>query len=112
MKTLFSLPILMIFPQKPTTLTAPLHFDELFRVHLVGKKIGDTVIYKDFFTSSFSFLDQQGDEAYAQKCVEILEILLKGNKISTHDENISIQQGEHLLTTIPSANGKIIQFSE
>lgn len=75
-----SLPTLFVGPKRSSTLSLNLHFDEIFRVHFVGKRLSpDTVAYADFFLTSLSFLDQSNEPEYAEGCVALLRALLDGD---------------------------------
>lgn len=74
---LFASPVLLLGPKNPEALTLPLHFDEIFRIHFIGKRIGESVVaYADFFLTSLSFLDQKADSEYARNCLRVLDAAL------------------------------------
>lgn len=89
-----SLPTLFVGPKSSSTLSLNLHFDEIFRVHFVGRRLSpDTVAYADFFLTSLSFLDQSNEPEYAGGCVALLRALLDGdNFVAMSDGRVVVRK--------------------
>lgn len=94
-----SMPVLLVGPKRFSTLSLNLHFDEIFRVHFVGRRLSpDTVAYADFFLTSLSFLDQSNEPEYADSCVALLRALLDGdNFVADSNGTIVVRKGKAVL---------------
>lgn len=93
-----SYPTVFFGPKKSETLSLNLHFDEMFRIHFVGKRISeDTVAYADFFLSSLSFLDQTTEPEYARNCIRLLQSVLEGDNLVIDDESFVVRSGKRTI---------------
>lgn len=88
-----SYPTLFLGPKSSSTLSLNLHFDEIFRIHFIGKRISPEItVYADFFLSSLSFLDQPGEPSYSEAGILFLTALLSGDNVVRKEDAIIVRK--------------------